>query len=63
MVGGFNFVNGYQGWDSGDIFFDVNEDANFGDIHLGPDGIRNVQNTFGYDYVLDMDFPNLTYKI
>jgi hypothetical protein len=63
MVGGYNFVAGLDGWDSGDIFFDVDGNAIFGDIHLSPDGIQNVPNTFGYDYVLDMNFSNLTYNI
>lgn len=63
MVGGYNFVAGNDGWDSGDIFIDINGDAVYGDIHSGSNGIQNVPNSFGYDYVLDMNFSNLTYNI
>lgn len=77
MVGGFDFVNGeddpYRGrhYDSGDIFIDVDGDAKYG---YDPDGATGggewpnpiISNSFGYDYVLDLDFDNptgLTYNI
>lgn len=62
IVGGYDFVEGEDGngtdhWDSGDLFIDVTGDAVFGDIH-GPlgDGNHDVLNTFGYDYVLDLNY-------
>jgi len=63
MVGGFDFVNGQDSWESGDIFIDIDGDAVYGDIHSGTDGNRTVQNTFGYDYVLDLDFSDSTYEV
>ena len=70
MVGGYDFLNGEWGtndkWMSGDIFLDTSGDAKFGDIHGSTDGNINVLNTFGYDYVIDLDFSdidNLTYDV
>lgn len=42
MVGGFNFMTGYQGMDGGDIFVDVHGDVD----EYGK----------GYDFVIKMDF-------
>ena len=64
MVGGYDFINGEQGMKSGDIFIDVD-----GDVVYGPaadnTGYENkvVSNSFGYDYVLDMDFDALIYSV
>jgi hypothetical protein len=66
MVGGFNFVNGVSGYtyDSGDIFIDVTGDAQYGPTNTGGgSGNTVVNNTFGYEYVLDMNFTDLTYGI
>ena len=67
MVGGYDFVNGEWGngrlWKFGDIFIDVNGDLEYGDIHGSSDGNHVVQDTFGYDYVLDLDFEHLTYDL
>ena len=63
MVGGFDFRDGeyYQPHDhrytSGDIFIDIDNNAQYGD---GQD--PNVMN-FGYDYVLDLDFIDMTYDV
>lgn len=63
MVGGYDFVNGVQGngmlFTSGDIFIDVDGDAQYGPDNNGT-GYNNtiVNNTFGYDYVLDLDFAS-----
>lgn len=61
MVGGYDFVNGKDTYTSGDIFIDVDINpldggAIFGDIDGTQDGNREVFNTYGYDYVLDLDF-------
>ena len=67
MVGGYNFANGNQGYMSGDIFLDVNGDAAYGSANTGTNsgsnGLQDVQNTYGYDYVLDLDFDTMTYDV
>lgn len=65
MVGGYDFKNGVDGYTSGDIFFDIDGDAEFGDIHGIKDdnGNKIVTDTFGYDYALTLDFSNFTYDI
>jgi len=64
MVGGFNFVTGRYGFDSGDIFIDIDGDARFGLLNKGSGGGEAiVTDTFGYDYVLDVDFDELTYEV
>ena len=59
MVGGFNFRDGVNYDDytytSGDIFLDVNGDANYGD---SGSSLRN-----GYDYVIDLDFSSFKYDV
>jgi hypothetical protein len=75
MIGGYDFVNGKQNLDSGDVFIDVDADsAIYGDIHrtttvaglevdYKANGNTDENDTFGYDYVLDMDFSNFTYDV
>ncbi|MBW1796618.1 MAG: PEP-CTERM sorting domain-containing protein [Deltaproteobacteria bacterium] len=78
MVGGFNFKEGEDDpwrwedkkknirlhYDSGDIFIDVNGDAEYGSGNTGEGGGNEVvQYIFGYDYVLDLDFTDLTYTV
>lgn len=48
MVGGFNFADGYGGMEGGDLFIDVDGDAD------GEDG---------WDYAIVMDFDNETYTV
>jgi len=62
MVGGYDFVNGNQNLMSGDLFFDVNGDAKYGDIH-GAAGNHIVTDTFGYDYVMDLNFEDFSYNV
>jgi len=59
MVGGFNFQDG-EGWDgepspvrSGDLFIDTTGDA----------GQGGADNNYGYEYVLDLEFSDLTYDV
>jgi len=65
MVGGFNFKDGKDGYTSGDIFIDVDGDAEYGPDNQGSGGEQShpqvVTDTFGYDYVLDLDFSGDTY--
>jgi len=77
MVGGYDFVNGVASnsdtgandysnnkiFESGDLFIDIDGDAVFGDIDGNINGNVTVNDTFGYDYVLDLDFKLLTYSI
>jgi hypothetical protein len=56
MVGGYNFITGAGGYTSGDIFIDVNGDAKFGIDAFGLDslvgnGVKDIPNAYGYDYV------------
>ncbi len=53
MVGGFNFVTGAgaRDYDSGDLFIDIGY-------------VRSSdESTFGYDYVLDIDFAEKKYNV
>ncbi len=66
MVGGYDFVKGLDNTRSGDIFIDVTGDAKYGPANNSTnspwyDG--TVGNSFGYDYVLDLNFSNLTYSV
>jgi len=64
MVGGFDFKDGYGGYQSGDIFIDTNGDAVYGPAAQGTgSGNTTVQNTFGYEYALDLDFINNQYTV
>jgi len=63
MIGGYDFVNNNQ-YKSGDIFIDVDGDAEYGPANDST-GLGNVEvtNTFGYDYVMDMNFSALAYNV
>ncbi|MBE9486655.1 MAG: PEP-CTERM sorting domain-containing protein [Chloroflexi bacterium] len=71
MVGGFNFQAGVGGYTSGDIFISVEDEPVYGDIHLAgndvvwsnDNGNAVVSNTYGYGYVLDLDFEKNTYTV
>ncbi len=63
MIGGYNFRDGYGGFASGDIFIDVDEDAEYGDIHDKATNDTSVTDTFGYDYVFDLNFDTYSYDL
>lgn len=64
MIGGYDFVNGETWTESGDVFIDVDGDAVYGDIHNNSTkGNKTVTDTFGYDYVMDLDFQTFTYDL
>lgn len=63
IVGEFNYSTGKSNFQAGDLFIDINGDAVFGDIHGSSNGYQNVTNTFGYDFVFDIDWTNLTYDV
>ena len=68
MVGGYDFVHGVSGYNAsaGDIFIDVDGDAQYGagahkPANYSPSQI--VQDLFGYDYVIDLNFATMTYSV
>ena len=65
LVGGYNFKDGayspYGQLMSGDIFVDVDGDAEYGDIHGAAVGNQIVSNTFGYDFVFQLSFSDNGY--
>lgn len=63
MVGGFDFINGYGGMKSGDVFF--SSDAAFGSplgVFGSGNGTRDVQNTFGYEFALKVNWATKSFS-
>jgi hypothetical protein len=67
IVAGFNLKDGVDGWTSGDIFIDIDGDAKYGiDLNnSATNGVTSVANTFGYDYVVDVNWDDtaITYDL
>ena len=69
MVGGWDFRNGNaDGYHepTGDLFIDTTGNAQYGsEAHAGTAHPANaiVNDTFGYDFVLDMDWADMTYSV
>lgn len=65
LVSGYDFSGSWRDKDRpGDLFIDVNGDAVFGpDANWTGAFDLPVPNVFGYDYVLDLDFEDLTYTL
>lgn len=77
LVGGYDYKNGVNWSDghnyrSGDIFIDINGDAKFGQVDNGASGATaygsgphtaTMSNSFGWDYVLDLNFTAMTYSV
>lgn len=77
MVGGYDFQNGVLWTDgrrykSGDIFIDIDGDAKYGQADNGGSGATHygsgphaatMANSFGWDYVLDLNFTTMTYNV
>lgn len=63
LVGGYDFANGELGFESGDIFIDVDGDAQWGNDSLGGSNNSTTTNIFGYDYAIDIDFVNNSYSV
>ncbi len=54
IIGGYDFLNGTTTTQMGDIFIDVDGNAQYGNPASSPSGL------FGYDYVLDIDITSST---
>lgn len=59
MIGGFNFRNGVlddgHTFVSGDIFIDINGDANYGDPNFNPGNTEPISNSlYKWDYVIQL---------
>ncbi len=67
IVGGWDFNDGVGSWDSGDIYIDTDGGALYGEDAkgLGPagNGVQDVKNVYGYDYVLDINWGAESYNI
>jgi len=64
MVGGYNFATGKGGYNSGDIFIDTNASYGKDDTFTSnTSGNQEIQNNFGYEYVLDLNFTDNTYNV
>jgi hypothetical protein len=64
VAGGFDFNTGYQGVSSGDLFIDIDGDIRYGPTIDGSgSGNQQISNSFGYDYVIDLDFSSLSYDV
>jgi hypothetical protein len=63
MVGGYNFKNGVDGWTGGDLFISVGNTPEYGNHYKGSDGNLIVDNSFGYNYVVDFDYASDTYNL
>jgi len=63
IIGGFDFFNNLGGdRRPGDIFVDIDGSYIAGNV-TGTDGNTNVPNSFGYEYVMDIDWSSLTYDV
>lgn len=67
VVSGYNLRYGYENYFAGDIFLDVDGNALYGPANHTSGGSQSnpltVNNAFGYDYVLDVDWVNLRYDV
>lgn len=68
LVGGYDYKNGVLAnnkvYRSGDIFVDIDGDAKYGKAANGLSGTKGtVANSFGWDYVLDLNFTTMTYNL
>lgn len=69
MIGGYNFKNGQSDgsrtYMSGDIFIDINNDAVWGSSAAGTGGGETTvsNNTFHYDYVIDINDSFTAYSV
>ncbi len=66
VVGGFNFQEGYLNgghmYTAGDIFIDIDGDAQFG-TGAHRRALESDRLNFGYDYVFDVDWSAGTYNV
>lgn len=63
LVGGYDFKNGYGGTTSGDVFVDIDGNAQFGSTNTSLTKNSNTTNLSGYDLVLDLNFSSMTFDV
>lgn len=68
MIGGYDFNTGGPGprTVAGDLFIDIDGDAQYGSLGHAPNNYNPydiVADTFGYDFVVDLDFTAMTYTV
>lgn len=66
MITGFNLRDGYGGYQAGDIFIDTNGNYISGDASIGSGrqgNLNEAATTFGYEFVLDIDWAAETYQV
>jgi hypothetical protein len=69
MIGGYDFVEGEysaawkQTFYSGDIFISTDSDFFSGNTGTTNHEYEIVESNFGYEYAIDLDFQNKSYKI
>jgi hypothetical protein len=70
MVGGYNFAEGEGQFKSGDIFISTTGKPVFGGSYYKNDNTPptindnlEIKNQFGYNYVIDLDFPNESFHL
>ena len=64
MVGGYDFRNGQDGWMGGDLFIATSGMPDYGAAAIrtpGANGNAVIQDTFGYDYAIRLDFATNTF--
>lgn len=63
-VGGFDFINGQDGIQHGDLFLGLDGDEKYGQpaVNTGY-GPTSILNNFGWDLVVDLDFNSMTYDV
>ena len=66
MVGGWDFQNGKDGWKGGDLFIATSGMPDYGPAanrSSGTNGNATIQDTFGYDYAIRLDFLTNTFAV
>ncbi|NIA15306.1 MAG: PEP-CTERM sorting domain-containing protein [Nitrospiraceae bacterium] len=63
LSGGFDFVNGNSGWDSGDIFISMDTPL-YGTAAQTLDATqRTYADEYGYNYIIDVDWSTRDYSV
>ncbi len=64
VVGGFDFKNGHDGFEIGDIFLDLDGDHSAHGVSTSNEGYFDILGSnMGYDYVIHLDINGNTYSV